>query len=270
MTIPPPNLRPLSPGEIMDRAFRLYRANFLMLIGISLVVLIPISVIQAIGLIYFKTTSLLIFMQLFLLPLPYGALTWAASHIYLGGSISLGEAYRASWLHFRSVWAVVCLRYLIAFSAIILVYLGRTGGIVGVLVMLLFVLPSYIFLTTRWVIDLPCIILEGLGARASLDRSWALTARDAWHACGTCLTSFLLVYLLTTSPGVILDYTVRVYKLLPGVGPVISAAVVQLGASVGMPLNVSAYVILYYDLRVRREAYDLEVALQAPDAQAAA
>jgi hypothetical protein len=43
-----------------------------------------------------------------------------------------------------------------------------------------------------------------------------------------------------------------------------------LGALISAPLSMSAYVILYYDLRVRREGYDLQLALQQPNPQPAA
>ena len=42
----PTTLRPLRLGELLDRAIRLYRANFLTFIGIIAVVYVPLMVLQ--------------------------------------------------------------------------------------------------------------------------------------------------------------------------------------------------------------------------------
>jgi hypothetical protein len=39
----------------------------------------------------------------------------------------------------------------------------------------------------------------------------------------------------------------------------------QLGYIISIPFGISALVILYYDLRVRQEGYDLELAVQLSD-----
>src|SRR5512138_2726681 len=41
-----PTLRPLRLGELLDRAIRLYRGNFLTFIGIIAVVYVPLTVLQ--------------------------------------------------------------------------------------------------------------------------------------------------------------------------------------------------------------------------------
>jgi hypothetical protein len=49
------------------------------------------------------------------------------------------------------------------------------------------------------------------------------------------------------------------------IGPVLSLVITQLGTIISTPFSVIAQVLLYYDMRIRYEGYDLELALQAID-----
>ena len=264
MSISPPNLRPLSVGEILDKAFRLYRANFRMFIGIAVLFYVPFGVIQVLSQVFFRDTTLAVNLQNFISILLWGALTWAASRVYLGLPASSGEAFQAGRHRFWSVWGASFLEGMALIPAIIAIALGALGGVPGVLIMSFIAVPYIAFITTRWGINIPGIIIENVGARAGLDRSWALTSKDAWHALGTLFTSSLLVYLVSGLPGILVGYASRQYGILPELGPFVSIIIAQLGSLISTPLSASAGVILYYDLRVRREGFDLQLILNTP------
>src|SRR5258706_5828718 len=90
-------IRPLSFGEILDRSFRVYLDNFLLLFGISAVVLIPAAILLATGGIIGNTAASVLEL-LFLLvagPIMHAALIIGVAEAYLGRPVSLAEAYRA-------------------------------------------------------------------------------------------------------------------------------------------------------------------------------
>ncbi|HEU4745576.1 MAG TPA: hypothetical protein VFS61_10080, partial [Anaerolineales bacterium] len=119
-------LRPLRLGELLDRAIRLYRANFLTFIGIIAVAYVPLMVLQTAasallsssmlgGLstpeeIFSNTgywagigaTLILALVQFVLVQgIATGALTRAVADNYLGKKIGILDAYRGigkSWL----------------------------------------------------------------------------------------------------------------------------------------------------------------------------
>jgi hypothetical protein len=264
MSISRPNLRPLSVGEILDTAFRLYRANFVLFIGITAIFFVPFGVLQVLSRVFFKDTSLVANLQNFMTILLLGALTWAASRLYLGLPASSREAFQTGRHRFWSIWGASFLEGLAMIPAIILIALGALGGVPGVVIMALIAVPYIAFITTRWGVDIPAIIVEDLGARPGLDRSWTLTSKDAWHALGTLFTSGLLVYLVSGLPAILLNYASKQYGLLPELGPVATIVLAQLGSLISTPLSISASVILYYDLRVRREGFDLQLILETP------
>jgi len=264
MTVPQLNLRPLSAGEILDKAFKLYRANVWLFVGIAAVLLVPFGALQILSQVYFRNTTAVFLLQTFLMFLLEGALTWAASHAYLGLPSPIKNAYLVGSRRFRSLWAASIFQAL-AYSPMIIVFTsGRALGIAGLLFALLIAIPYLTFLSSRWGVAVPAMIVENFGGSAGLGRSWDLTSKDLMHTVVTVLASGLLVYLVAALPGAALKYAVQQYGILPDVGPLLSIVITQLGSLLSTPLSVSAAVILYYDLRVRREGYDLQLAMQQP------
>src|ERR1700722_13236113 len=92
------DIRPLSFGEVLDRAFRVYLDNFVLLFGISAVVWIPDGVLllsshvignQAaaiVNIIYLSITG----------PILAAAHIFAVSEVYLDRPITIAEAYRST------------------------------------------------------------------------------------------------------------------------------------------------------------------------------
>jgi len=271
MTISQTNLRPLSVGEILDKAFRLYRANFLLLFGITATLLVPLGILNVASQLVFRNTTIVIYLQGFLSFLLNGALAWAVSRLYLGLPASIGEAYRVGSRRFGTMWGASIMQGLAYIPAIILVVVGTLlGKTPGLILVTLLIVPVILFLSTRWAIDIPCIIVEELRAGPSLGRSWVLTEKDFWHVLGTILTSGLLVYLVTLLPGVVIIFVSSQFTSLADLGPLLSALITQVGTLISTQLSISALVILYYDLRVRREGFDLQLAMQEPVPESAA
>ncbi len=281
MSFQQPALRPLSAGEILDRAFRLYRANFWFFINLVGILLIPLSVLELLGLFFFQNTPFLFLAQLLQLiligNLLNGAMACAASDAYLGRSVSIGDSYQQALRRFWSFFLAnlrLGLMYLfpIVISMVVFIAMlmlsftvrGVTDAFFFTIFFAtaLFVVGYIILWYVRWGLNIPVILIEGMGGRDGPTRSWSLTSKDFWHAFVVLVASALLYVLATWLPRIMVDYVVQRFEILPTIGPALSLMLAQLGYIISIPLSMSILVILYYDLRVRREGYDLELALE--------
>jgi hypothetical protein len=121
------------------------------------------------------------------------------------------------------------------------------------------------FFSTRWGLIICAISIEHLNPSNGLRRSWSLTANDFWHVFGTLLTSGVLAYLMSRLPGILIEYASIEIESMRQIGPVLSLVITQLGTIISAPFSLIAQVVLYYDMRIRYEGYDLELALQGID-----
>jgi hypothetical protein len=186
-----------------------------------------------------------------------GAATLIAAGAILGQPIGAMEAYRRSFSRFGS--------------------LSLAGLIVGVVLVLLFItclgIPFAMYIGLGWSLAFPAIMLEGRGATESLGRSWALVKGHRWRLliCGFLIG--LIVYLLVSIPSGLVSFVGVILTALSGDTPGM-AMLVQAGnvlfSAVGQTLfGGVAYItttLLYYDLRIRKEAFDLEQRLPSPGA----
>jgi hypothetical protein len=125
------------------------------------------------------------------------------------------------------------------------------------------------------------IVLEGKNALAALGRSWQLVRGSFWRVLGIYLLLTLLVIVLTAVPGGILNNVIVFIFNDPIADFVIQQALSQLVNYLTqiliLPISLLAFTLLYYDIRVRKEGYDMElmaqqfnVPLAAPDQSPAA
>ena len=119
-----------------------------------------------------------------------------------------------------------------------------------------------IYVACRLITCVPAALLEDLGPRSSLERSFRLTKGFAGRAFIIFLLYFILLYaaillfmfpflfaagISAKDPGM-----VRVWLALSQVGNFLAAILVG-------PFLTIATAVFYYDLRVRKEAFDLQL-----------
>ena len=280
---------PLSLGDIIDRAFRLYRAHFGRLTGVLALVLIPWAVLfiavtygvatsQSAGLSLLST--LMSFADTFVTGLAGLAVYFTIVAVLGGSRMSAGEAWRRalgrfwSWLGMTllmglAIIGVAIPGYLLIFVPITLAGIepsySASGAfmIITIVLMLVGVLLAFIpliYLTARWIVSVPALVVEGLGAKASLGRSWALTKRRVWRCVGFAVLIGLLSILVMFWPS-LLTFAQLSGNAGGGASSLLTSVAVALLTKVltilWTPLQVAAYLFFYYDLRVRAEGYDL-------------
>jgi hypothetical protein len=245
-------LRPLSVGEILDTSFQLYRRYFVTLATIGvLCTAVPLMIdvyIEASG---GRTAhlGLAVFSGLLLMVLnsvATAATVFVVSEGYLGRDVGAGEALQlAAPFVGRLIWAQI-LYTLLAFVGLIL-----------------FIIPGLIVLVGL-ALTAPALVVENLGSSTSaLGRSWALTKGARWKMVGI----FIPLFLLLAVPMIAVTFVVGFLAAMVGLDPsgesatigVLSAAFAGLVQMLVYPLFNCALTIAYYDQRIRKEGFDLEL-----------
>lgn len=262
-----PHLRPLGFGELLDQVFRLYRANFGVMLAIALIVLLPVLVAQVSG------TAPAIAFDLELLRNPYTLAQQpppSISSLYNLPPLIAGYGLLVLALPFTMASVVVA-----GLSAIrgVPPSLGEVFGTVGrrygwlFLLGLLFgcgilvfcCLPLWIWLMVRFSVAVPAMMAERLRPIAALKRSWRLTSGGWWRAFGVIAVLYLIGYVIGGILGALgLPIAIAMPFIPAMVRAVVVAVVSTLGSAFTFPLLSLATTLLYIDFRVRREAYDLE------------
>ena len=215
-----------------------------------------------------------------------GVLTVAVGQGVLGRKETLAGAWRATRSRLGALLAVVLLAALFIFlgwivavglSVVIGVLLGAGAHLaaVGILVGVLGSLAATVFaviVAIRWSLAVPAVMLEHLGPMTSLGRSWRLVRRSSWRVLGI----LLLVQIIVTIAGLIIEVPFRLaggtstFGLSAGhpsaVATIVSGIGGIVGATLTAPLAAGAIVLLYTDLRMRREGMDITLQAAAQGA----
>jgi hypothetical protein len=252
------DLRPLSLGEILDRTFTIYRRHFVLFIGIAAIPQIIVLAFQLVQLALqqnhsrtaiFSFSSLAAVLLLAIVSIvaylfAQGGTIFAISEIYLGRSTTILEALQRVRGNLGFLFGVVVLNGLaISVGTILLVIPG-------------------IYIACRLLVCVPVALIEERGPRDSLTRSWDLTKDNA----GRAFMIFLLYVAIGIAANLLFTYPfsfVMIRATLEGRAPFMWLALTQVGAHIAailtQPVLLLATSIFYYDLRVRKEAFDLQL-----------
>jgi hypothetical protein len=253
------DLRPLSIGDILDRTFVLYRRYFPLFLGITAMPQVFILAWNLARTLTFgagnPTLTLafagwnlaLTFVGLILTLIAYlfaqGASVLAVSELYLGKPTSISASFKRVWDDFGPLFGVIML-----------------NGLVVGFGYLLLLIPG-IYLTCRLLVCVPAALIENRGPRESLDRAFDLTRANAGRAFVIVLLSVVLTYAATTL--FVLPFTIASLTAAHDLNKLrLYTALTQVSATVAgiliTPVALIATSIFYYDLRVRKEGFDLE------------
>ena len=144
---------------------------------------------------------------------------------------------------------------------------------IGVIVVLLYVgaillfASPFLYFYGRWSVSLPVVLAEEQGPAGALGRSWNLTKSNGRRAMGYVLLAYLLSYVVVGTPANVLQFVIGF--ALPADSQWLTVALIS-GISVianvlTSPISSIAYVLFYYELRVRNESYDLALQLASPE-----
>jgi hypothetical protein len=238
--------RPMGIGEILSTAFQLYQRHWRTLLAIAAVVVVPFTLLQyligdqvrtrgeetANGVVETATWAVgtaglvaaLAGVVMFLVLT--GAITRAVAAEVAGEDPGVEQSYRFG---FHRFWSVLLVSVLVGLATI--------AGLI------LFVIPG-IYIGVRLCVSIEALVVEGRRGTQAMGRSWELVGGHWWHAFGTLLVAALLTGLvnaLITAP-------------FSGTSWFVQAVVAAVATVVTLPYGVLVGVLLYLDLRARKES----------------
>ncbi len=265
-----PPLRPLSVSDLIDETFHVYRKNFLLLLSIGAVLMIPMALIQVFqqiavqqrgtsDLLFYVGSTLIIGLVQFVVYLGVlSAMIYAVSEIRMGRTPSVTESYLTGMERYPAMIGVGLL------FLFVLVLISVT--IIGI--------PVAIYLGTCWLLALHVTVLESKRGWSSLSRSRSLIRGQWWRVLGITILVYMIVYVMNlvfAIPGFIFGFSV-VFGDFGSTFRAIAAAISTLFSTAGTiitgPVIYIAWLFLYYDLRARKEGLDLELMANRAEAEA--
>ena len=258
----PLRLRPLEIGDVLDETFRMYRRHFVLLAGISVIFSIPLAALAGYGIFalfdYTATATTSgnpndltglyssmgafafgVLINLAVLPFLYGGVAYAVCQSALGNVVTIWGALRGAFRRYLQVGAYYIL--------------------IGLMFIVFCLFPLWVWILVGWVAVLPAMFVENLGLFAAMGRSWRLVQGRWWRPFFILLLIFVLNYVVSAALGAFL-YLGQVLLTLV-LSPYLAFALYEGGvimvSALINPILLIAIVLIYFDLRVRKEALDL-------------
>jgi hypothetical protein len=295
-------LRPMSTGELLDRTFALYRKNFMLFVGIAALgpaaylafqlltigsAAVPAATRQSSGAALASLGFGFFVGALVILAgnaISQAATVKAVAAVHLDRAITIGGAYKGLRGRFGRVLGVfVLVMLLVGLGAGIVVVVavvvgtlaavggaqaGTAGAIFGGLAALAAAVVGGILAITiyvRYSLAIQACVVEDLGAIASLKRSAVLSKGARTRVLAIWFVFGVLSFII----GVVLG------GLAGGVGSLLHNRIIAViliylasfvSGSLTSPLATIGISLLYYDERVRKEAFDLQLMMSSLDA----
>lgn len=262
-------LRPLRVGEILDRAIKLYLRDARTLMGSAATAVVPLQLVSAIVLLstyssgedinvgfsgVLKTvtpeeararlgaTAIIGAVSLITNAFVSAACVKAVSDTYLDQPTSIASSLRFG-----------VRRLLPLLAMLLLMWIGIVIGFV------LLIVPG-IWLYAAFGVSTAALVIERRGPFAALRRSIRLVRGRWWATAGVLLVANVMVSVLGSALQGLLT-ALALTSSHPSV--LFAVAIVTLSALISgillAPFTATVTAVLYYDLRVRREGYDLQL-----------
>jgi len=235
-------IRAMSFGEILDAGFQLLRNHFSLLVGLSLVLYLPIGLLnvllEAMGqspgeqvdpAAIVVTALPLVLTIIVAAPIVGAAITFAVGHLYLGQEVTFEGSLRKA-------------------LAILLPLIGTSLlGYAAVFVGFVFLVVPGIYLGFAFFLMGQVMVLEQIFGTAALRRSHELMKGNKLRAFGVMLIGGILVGILSTG-----------LQLILGLVPYLGTLAGSVAQAIGAVYTSAIAVVLYFDIRCRKEAFDLQ------------
>lgn len=263
-------MRPRRVGEILDAGIKIYLARARTLMGLTAVVVVPMQILGAIVLlstvpsggdvpvnsIGFTTRTQ---------PVPDPAARLGASAVVLVIQLVAGSLVTAACVKAVSD---TYLDHPTGIAASLRFVLGRLPAVIGTeilyflglaLAFVCLIVPG-VWLYAAWSVAVPSLIIERRSPLRALGRSRRLVKGRWWPTAGVLLVSVVMVAVvsgvLQALLAAIAHVSSRPSLLFAVVVSTVSSAIASI---IVQPFTATVATILYYDLRVRHEGYDLQL-----------
>ena len=261
-------LHPMMFSDLLDGSFRLLKANLGTIVLVAAVFLIPVNLVAAFlqrdllggyGLLQFMQDPSLLeeaagpgasngpligslvatLATILVTPFIGGATSMVVAASYLGGELKAGPAMRATGRRFLVLLAVFFLTLLLKLAGLVLCLVGA-------------LVPMALLLVTT-----PAVMVEEVGPIQAMARSVTLVRPRFWPVMAIGIGSGVLAGFL----GNILAGPFSIAALAVGYrwGWILAAVGAILPALVTTPFVAILATLVYFDLRIRNEGFDLQM-----------
>lgn len=260
-------------GEILDVAIKLYRRNAWTLIRIVVVIVAPVTILANLisvsatpsdlspkfGFSGFTSSSNSTItghdaVTLFVGVFAALTLTWVGSLVATGATF---KALAGSFLGEQPEW-----RSSLGFAARrihSLVWVSLLGGLITVLGTILLVIPG-IYLAIAFTVAVPALLSEGLRGKRALARSRRLVKGRWWATLGLVFLGALLAGVVSSAlTALAVGVAAQGASADTVLGFTVSTLAAIIAKSITTPFSAAYITVLYFDLRVRHEAFDLQL-----------
>lgn len=291
-------LRPLGIGDVIDRVFGIYRARAIGMFVLGMILFIGVVVAWIVLTIAFAFTGRSTFARL---STPAGAdpATLLASPAFAELVGGLFVFFIVGWLITLLIGAIftgavidaaasahlgqersISQSFVVGFQSSLRIFLAGliasiAVGLIGVVYstisaffdnnLLLFALSLVYFFVlfyvqASWFVSPVVATIERHGPISSLRRSWQLSAGFRWRIVGLFILLMVLFVVLLFLTVVLVGLVAAANQ---GAGAIALFIALFAAVPLWMPLFFGTMTVLYYDLRVRKEGFDLQLAAEA-------
>ena len=245
--------------SLLDETFSIYSKNFRFWIVLVAVVQAPMGLVSYVlsqtwgGVVAVAVTGLLSAMGVVYV---YAAVVYGVGQHYVTGGIVFRDC------HARALWRIRSLALLTLAGGTVMVALLSPVAfvedpLVGTLAALAMILA--VAIAVYWSMAVQTVVVEGRTPVASLRRSFALARGSWWRVFGIGLTFSLVALglaIVTSMPFAAVsalasaDPASGIANVILALGQIVVAVVVP-------PVLFIGWTLFYYDIRVRKEEYDV-------------
>lgn len=231
-------LRPRSTTEIIDAAFRLCAAHYGALATAAIVVFAPALILRLV--LPPEGAYITGVLQNLLTPIADGAAIAIVSSAYLGRTVDAGTGLRALG--------------------------GRVGSLIGASIMrgflillgfMLLIIPGFLTIAVTFAMPM-AVVLEGSTASESFTRARELARGHVLRILGTLLLTGVIFFVVMIT--LLAAFSAITGAL--GIGVQLASMIEDLAFILPYPLLSVVGTLLYYDLRIRKEGFDMDVMAQ--------
>lgn len=216
-----------------------------------------------------------------------GASVYAVTRVHLGHKTSIAEAYKLMFPYAGTVLGIVVLAFLVLTGAVVVVaaviglpflaigfalkgqhLAGALLPAIGIFLFVPAVLCAVFYVSARLSLAVPSAVVERLGVTESLRRSWALAQGSVLRLILVNILAAFISFALSAvlSAPYFIGIALAITKKSPAaMVPFIIWQYIGdfLARSIAFPIATIAVSLIYYDERVRKEAFDLQLMMEA-------
>ena len=274
-------MRPLNLGETLDASIKIVRARWRTLAMVMVVIALPIQIANVV--IISSTTD-----------------TYQVGSSAFVGDAASSTTYSDEGAYVAGRTAIIALTilgYLLGtvacYRAIADTYLGRETDaraslrdagsrlgaalwlfiilVAGLVIGFLALIVPGVWLAIAWSVAFPAMLVEGTGGFEALRRSFKLVEGRWWATCGRLLVAYILVQVITTVAALIFLIPAEAVVDDTSFGALVLESAANFVASlVTTPFIAAVVMLVYFDLRVRKEGFDLALLAERMGGSAAA